>query len=150
MLGSQIASTSVKGVTRRFDPDPSSVPDARCWVRKELEGLDLLHRRRVVELLTTEMVSNVVMHVGEPFELRMRFDGEMIRVEVADTSPSLPYQTDAGPDAVSGRGFSIVRKLSRRCGVDSRTEGKVVWFEVDAFRQFSNSAPGAGRTLASH
>jgi len=65
------------------------------------------------------------------------FDGSVIRVAVRDPSPEMPRETNADSDATAGRGFTLVRRLSRRCGVDASDRGKVVWFEVDAFRQFA-------------
>lgn len=112
-------------------PDRASVPRARRFVRDlaadALEHDDL----EIAELLTSELVTNAVLHSRTAFELRVGFRGDRLRVEVLDGSndpPLLRQRID--PLALNGRGLQFVDKLARRWGVVADPPGKMVWFEV--------------------
>ena len=54
-----------------------------------------------------------------------------MRVEIDDPSSEVPVVRH--PDAADehGRGVLLVDQLSNAWGVDPRTDGKTVWFELD-------------------
>lgn len=84
-------------------------------------------------LLTSELVTNAVLHTGAEFTLCAEFDPTVgsLRVEVADTSPSVPVvPSPAGVSSVGGHGLRIVAAIARRWGVAVTDSGKVVWFEL--------------------
>ncbi len=85
-----------------------------------------------VELLTSEVVTNLILHVGTAGELVLHTGGESLRVEVVDHYRHLPVMQPGSRDATSGRGLRIVDALSRAWGVEEMTDnGKTVWFELD-------------------
>ena len=103
---------------------------------------EVLHSERVdekvtgvVELLTSEVVTNAVRHAHGAGELALTITGDTIRVEVDDTSGLLPTRRCAGRDALGGRGMAIVAALARDWGVEPKRQGKRVWFEVDRPRR---------------
>lgn len=119
-----------------FGSAPSAVGVARRYVR------DVLHSERVdekvtgvVELLTSEVVTNAVLHAHGAGELALTVTEDTIRVEVDDPSGLLPVRRCAGRDALGGRGLAIVAVLARAWGVEPNREGKRVWFEVDRPRR---------------
>ena len=83
-----------------------------------------------VELLTTELVTNAVLHGGglERFHLRVLERG--VRIEVADRSPSTPVVVHMSEDAGTGRGLVLVSHLAERWGIERAADGKVVWAEI--------------------
>ena len=85
-------------------------------------------------LLTSELVTNAVLHGLTPVTVLVSDDGVRVRVEVADGRPgplSLPSEGPAA-DRISGRGLGIVDHLADRWGCRPQQDpaGKVVWFEL--------------------
>jgi anti-sigma regulatory factor (Ser/Thr protein kinase) len=86
----------------------------------------------VAELLASEVVTNVVQHVGEPMTVRVLRRPDVIRVEVDDASPDPPALYPADPTDEHHRGMVIVDTLTRDWGAVSHPgNGKTVWFELD-------------------
>lgn len=79
-----------------------------------------------LELLTSELVTNAVIHARTPVVLTVTF-AECITVEVRDHAPGQPEMS--APD-VGGWGLRLVDRLSVRWGVSSADPGKIVWFEL--------------------
>jgi len=115
---------------------PKAVPELRHAVRGYLGGC----RHPEVELCVSELVSNVIRHMGEGTPVRVRVarvgpDNDRIRVEVTDPDPrALPVlldaTTDTGLGAESGRGLMLLDAVAVRWGVEQGVSGKVVWCEV--------------------
>ncbi|MFF3375883.1 ATP-binding protein [Streptomyces sp. NPDC002680] len=105
---------------------PKAVPELRSAVR-EWFGED-------VQLCVTELVGNVIRHVGEgvPVAVRVaRVDGARVRVEVDDPDPrALPVLLSATGADESGRGLALLGALAVRWGVEVDAEGKTVWCEL--------------------
>ncbi|EYT83786.1 regulatory protein [Streptomyces sp. Tu 6176] len=84
-------------------------------------------------LLVSELVGNAVRHTGaRVFGLRVGRRTGRIRVEVRDPSRGLPCLMPVQDLDVSGRGLTLVDKLSDRWGVDLLPRGKTTWFEIRA------------------
>jgi anti-sigma regulatory factor (Ser/Thr protein kinase) len=119
-------------VRTMLTPHPTSVGAARRFVR------DVLMSRQVanpvvdtVELLTSEVVTNAIIHGRSGPLLAVDVNECVIRVAVADVSPELPVRRHGGLDDVSGRGVLIVEELASAWGVERERNGsKRVWFEV--------------------
>ncbi|MFE2312183.1 ATP-binding protein [Streptomyces sp. NPDC059441] len=108
---------------------PKSVPDLRRIVRQYLDApcADVL-------LCVTELVGNVIRHLGEGTPVRVRVvraDGGRTRVEVADPDPrALPVLLCASGDDESGRGLALLDAMALRWGVEQGAAGKTVWCEL--------------------
>jgi hypothetical protein len=105
---------------------------ARAHTREVLAAWGFEGCSRNVELLVTELVANVVVHVGGPIALRLVTLSRGVRVEVDDSSTALPRPRRPAADDVHGRGMLLVASLASRWGTERRRDGKTVWFEVDA------------------
>ena len=113
-------------------PHPTSVGAARRFVR------DVLMSRRVadgvvskVELLTSEVVTNAIVHARSGPHLAIEVGADRVRVAVRDRSPDVPVRNLTQVDDVSGRGVLIVDELATAWGVERERNGtKQVWFEV--------------------
>jgi hypothetical protein len=87
------------------------------------------------ELGVSELVTNALLHAGDPITVRVRGTIEHPRVEVSDGSHHPPVIDVSSAhdfdDALStfGRGLKMVAQCSVAWGAAIEPEGKVVWFE---------------------
>lgn len=89
---------------------------------------------QVLELLSSELLSNAVLHGagGQAIGVQMRHSVATVRVAVSDNGDHTPVVLDQDLAAVNGRGMAIVEAMSSRWGIEPRDEGgKTVWFELD-------------------
>jgi DNA-binding NarL/FixJ family response regulator len=111
--------------------DPRSAGDARRFVAGTLQSWELGSLVDTVTLLTSELVSNAVLHAGSDVDVVVRLTGSLARVEVTDRSDLVPAARHAAADDDSGRGLALVQELARRWGTSRQPGGgKTVWFEV--------------------
>lgn len=84
-------------------------------------------------LVISELVTNAVRHAGtaSTLELELGQTGERLRVALLDGSSAEPRLRRAGTAAEDGRGMAILAALSDRWGIEPRSGGKLVWWEVD-------------------
>ncbi len=112
--------------------DPRAARTARRFVRDTLSEWGLDDVDQVAELLTDELVGNVVRHVGSPMEVRAWQFPETIRIEVDDASTQPPIRRHPEQLDEHGRGILFVETLATDWGVEVREEGKTIWFELPA------------------
>ncbi|MEW1643206.1 MULTISPECIES: ATP-binding protein [unclassified Streptomyces] len=106
-----------------------AVPEARRAVRDHL-GVPCPE----VQLCVSELLTNVIKHLGEgtPVTLRLTRTGGRVRVSVSDPEPyAWLVVRDAGPDDENGRGLLLLDALAVRWGVEQGPRGKTVWCELD-------------------
>ena len=111
---------------------------ARRFVRTSLTDIDPA-MLDAVELLTSELVTNAVVHAGSEPRLALILLPDRIRVEVHDTDPTLPTQREPDAASASGRGLLLLERLAASWGVEAADDGKTVWFEVP---RRSTTGPG--------
>jgi serine/threonine-protein kinase RsbW len=107
---------------------------ARLFLREALASRHLDGVGTTAEMLTTELVSNVVCHVGSTATVRLITDGPVIRVEVDDASAVPPVLQAQDAEEPSGNGLRLVDALATRWGTDLSPGGKTVWFELHTQR----------------
>ena len=83
-------------------------------------------------LLTTELVTNAVIHAGSAVSVTVRRGRGQLRVEVADTGGGALTMREPDPDATSGRGLQLMEALASAWGTSAYDAGKLVWFELQA------------------
>lgn len=116
-----------------FDPASESVRRARVVVRELcLEAGVPADALDTVLLLTSELVTNAVLHGEGQAVLAADLDPDRVRVAITDASPTLPrVQQLDGELTEGGRGMLLVQELATGWGVEPDPEGgKRVWFEV--------------------
>lgn len=111
---------------------PASVRDARRFVIKVLDDLDAGALVEVAALLTSELVTNAIVHAGGGVQLRVARHDRLVRIGVRDGSQSRPEPRHSDEKAVTGRGLGLIDRLADRWGADltDRPSGKEVWFEL--------------------
>lgn len=114
--------------------DPGEVPRARRMVADRMSAWGVAADADVVLLLTSELVTNALLHARPPLELRMFPIPDGLHVEVQDSTASRAprAQHRLSVDDLTGRGLALVEALSDRWGWEENTGGKLVWFEVSA------------------
>ena len=130
-------------------PQLSSVPAARHWVAAAYARLSARGccppgvRTGLLELLTTEVVANAVLHGAGEVAVELVCEADALRVAVSDTGAGVPVVRRAGPSVIGGQGVALVDTLAARWGVHPGTgtdtgtgtgtgTGKTVWFELTA------------------
>jgi anti-sigma regulatory factor (Ser/Thr protein kinase) len=83
-----------------------------------------------VALLTSETVTNAIIHGRSEARLRVFVLTDSVRVEIGDDNARHPKRAERNDQALDGRGLDIVELLADSWGVHDEAGGKVVWFEV--------------------
>jgi anti-sigma regulatory factor (Ser/Thr protein kinase) len=120
----------------RFRPELGSPAAARAFVRSELEERVPEPPLETAILLTSELVSNALLHARTEVDLLLIMAASGVRVEVHDCGVHRPPDTPppAPLEATTGRGLMMVDALAQSWGVDGTVEGKTVWFELPVAR----------------
>lgn len=116
---------------------------ARAFVSRMLRLWECTDLDEIACLLTSELVTNAVLHAATKVVLRMHLDPPALRVEVEDGAPDLPQPLPLTPWSEHGRGLWLVEALSRRWGAAPVPPGKIVWFELSALDCGPNGPLGA-------
>ncbi|MBK3627034.1 ATP-binding protein [Streptomyces sp. MBT49] len=117
-----------------FEAAPAEVSLLRKAAGRQLSQWGVSVELDEVELLVTELATNVVKHVGEGASaaLILEWKGERLRLEVHDKCRTLPSQKTAGNDDVCGRGLHLLASLAVDWGTVLTAAGKAVWCEIAA------------------
>jgi anti-sigma regulatory factor (Ser/Thr protein kinase) len=113
-----------------FESDPQMAVVARQFVRDRLEIWEATSHIDTAVLVTSELVTNAVLHARTAVTLRLAMTGDLIRIEVFDENPRLPVLVPCPPEATSGRGLALISALSSAWGMEHRDGGKTVWAEI--------------------
>ena len=116
----------------RLAPTAGAPAAARRFLRQQMRTWALDGLGGLTELLTSELVGNVVVHVGSPMTVRVYHDASTVRVEIDDDSTEPPVLAQRGALSERGRGLALVNALAADWGTRSADHGKTVWFELDA------------------
>ncbi|KES07669.1 regulatory protein [Streptomyces toyocaensis] len=120
-----------------FEPVGRSVASARSFVRDTLQGWGFGDIVDDAVVLTSELVTNAVVHAGTSADLLCLRSDDGVRIEVADRYPEreVPLQGSpvnmGSPDREGGRGLQLCAALAGHWGVDYTPTHKTVWFRLD-------------------
>ena len=128
-------SSVLSEIARRvfLSADPSAPPAARQFVRSTLIEAGVTDLVDEAVLLTTELVTNGVVHAGTDLELELLADPSGVTITVIDTAPErlIVPAPHPEPTAVGGRGLQIVSRAASRWGTTYHADTKAVWFQLD-------------------
>jgi anti-sigma regulatory factor (Ser/Thr protein kinase) len=123
----------------------ADVGAGRRFVRDALHGWGLDELAEDAALLTSELITNAVLHARTGVDVVVRRVQTRVRIEVRDGSRALPRIQSHSMRSGTGRGLQLVSSLSSTWGAEVVEAGKVVWVElhtgVDVER--GNRAPTA-------
>lgn len=119
--------------------DPATVRQARAFVLARCRAGSVAQDTcDTAVLLTSELVTNAILHGRSEARLAIVATPGLVHVEVGDDNSRHPVPVEADGAALDGRGIAIVDMLAAAWGVRDDPYGKVVWFDV-------LTAEGAGR-----
>ncbi|MGW4236357.1 ATP-binding protein [Streptomyces sp. NPDC004749] len=116
-----------------FLAEAKELAGVRRVVRMHLNLWGLPELVDAAQLCVTELVTNVITHVGAgtPTTLALSMRGTRLRLEVSDPDTrALPTLLSAADEAEGGRGMSIVDAMAERWGVILRGDSKITWCEL--------------------
>ncbi len=118
------------GPAARFLPDLASAAKARRFVHRSCQGWATTEGVDVAALLTSELVTNAVVHAGSPATVVLSRSEAALRVAVIDEGGGMPAVDRARNLSEGGRGLALVDELSASWGVIRLGTGKTVWFAL--------------------
>jgi serine phosphatase RsbU (regulator of sigma subunit)/anti-sigma regulatory factor (Ser/Thr protein kinase) len=140
-----------------FEPEPTAVAAARSFVRETLHSWQLSGRDDLVAdavLLTSELVTNALVHAGTSIQLTCRLDGAAVEVSILDRHPARmipdPPSGSAEADRPAGRGLLLPGALSSSWGVTYTPAAKVIWFRLGLGARLDgapSAVPAVGEAL---
>ena len=126
----------------RLEPLPHLVGEARKFVLSRSPALPP-GTCDVLVLLTSELVTNAVLHARTPLEVGLTVTTHSILVTVYDLNLTRPVEQPY-PARAGGWGLGLVSALAEDSGLRVHTEGgKTAWFRL------SRDAPSADWTTGS-
>jgi anti-anti-sigma factor len=111
-------------------PNPASAAEARAFVRQVCTRWELGDLAETATLLTSELVTNAIVHAGTPIELRLELQEPHLNISVHDHDPHAVRALRAG-ESEHQRGLFIVDKVAKTWGVrQDPAGGKLIWFAL--------------------
>ncbi|MFN2478278.1 MAG: ATP-binding protein [Pseudonocardiaceae bacterium] len=109
-----------------------SIPAARHVALELLSAWAVEHSRDDVALVVTELVTNVVDHVGgeTSIVLELTLSDVWLTISVADGSAVQPVVRELCGDQQRGHGMRVVAAVADRWGCEDHHGGKRVWAEL--------------------
>jgi PAS domain S-box-containing protein len=123
---------------------PISARTARRFVTDLLRDVIAENLVEQAQLLTSEIVTNAVLHAGTRIDLSVTASPGWVRIEVRDGSSVALSMRHHADEATTGRGLEIVEILASRWGTSFDEIGKTVWFELGEPSEGSAPRPAAG------
>src|SRR5487761_757152 len=146
-----------RATTAVYAPEPSAAAEARRFVRETLRSWGMPGPAGRISdlvddavLLTSELVTNAVVHAGTQVQVTCRMNSKAVEVAVRDRHPSralgTPLQPPGDPAGrTSGRGLLLPSALASAWGVTYARTAKAVWFRIAfADRPAGEIAAGGG------
>ena len=118
-------------VSAQLPDAPGSARLARGFITDALTKWECDNVVDTAVLLTSELVTNAVLHARTTVTVTVSLDDRRLRVEVCDHSPTLPRMRPFGVDDATGRGLPMIGAYAAAWGAEPRPDGKCVWFEID-------------------
>jgi anti-sigma regulatory factor (Ser/Thr protein kinase) len=130
-----------RAATTGFRSSPSAASDARHWISDHLHRWDIDEVRDTAMLLSSELVTNAVLHASSATEVSMAVVDGALEVSVSDSEPQVATlllrprpgrvsRADRQTIREGGRGLYVVAALADSWGASLTDDGKRVWFRL--------------------
>jgi len=152
--------------TAAYQPVPAAAAAARRFVRDTLRSWELAgehagpaeraewaQRDALVDdavLLTSELVTNAVLHAGTPVQVTCRLLGDLsdgaVEIAVLDRRPAQlrpdrPHTAAEAAERTNGRGLQLPSELATAWGVTYARAAKAVWFRLNLAGRGQSAVP---------
>jgi anti-sigma regulatory factor (Ser/Thr protein kinase) len=152
--------------TAAYQPVPAAAAAARRFVRDTLRSWELAgdrgspggraewtERDALVDdavLLTSELVTNAVLHAGTPVQVTCRLLGDLsdgaVEIAVLDRRPAQlrpdrPHTAAEAAERTNGRGLQLPSELATAWGVTYARAAKAVWFRLNLAGRGQSAVP---------
>lgn len=117
-----------------LSPHPASVPQGRRFVGGWLTDWGLGDLVDTAALLTSELLTNAVLHARTPLLLTVVRTASGAEISVRDGSRMVPRQRRHAQDATTGRGIDLLERLATSWEVTVDDAGKIVRFTLEGGR----------------
>ncbi|HEX6392698.1 MAG TPA: SpoIIE family protein phosphatase [Acidimicrobiales bacterium] len=135
------ATAEMTSISLSLQPVPESSRHARRFVASALAGDRWDSVRETAILLTSELVTNALLHSASTAEITVSLTDEVtVSVRDADTGP-LFSRAPSGELAEGGRGMLLVNQMSERWGTEHSRGRKTVWFSLSPSVDGADSMP---------
>ncbi len=115
----------------RLAREPTAAAEARNQVRTVIRAWKVPVDPDIAILLTSDLVTNAIAYGdGETVTLGIRCSRAHLRIDVYDTSRSLPMAVDEPAGTETGRGLVLVAALSTEWGSFRTPAGEAVYFTL--------------------
>jgi hypothetical protein len=115
----------------RLIREPAAAAEARGQVRAVIRAWKVPVDPDIAVLLTSDLVTNAIMHGnGETVMLVIRCSRGHLRIDVYDTSRSLPMGAGEPSGTENRRGLALVAALSTEWGSFRTPAGEAVYFTL--------------------
>jgi anti-sigma regulatory factor (Ser/Thr protein kinase) len=108
----------------------ADVSAGRRFVREALQQWGLEELAEDAALVTSELITNAVLHARTAIDVIVRRVQTHVRIEVRDGSRALPRVRSHSVRSGTGRGLQLVSSLSATWGAEVVDAGKIVWVEL--------------------
>ncbi|MEU8794297.1 ATP-binding protein [Streptomyces sp. NPDC048643] len=146
-----VDSLSLMEASLTLDSDGSRIAHARrlaadflAKVRDALGVPVMTATVEIVQLIVSELVTNARKYAPGPAVLRLQVTDSVLRIELWDSSPTLPAARAANPARIGQHGLEIVTALAQYVTVEAAPLGKCVTAGVDLGKAWRRR-PEAGR-----
>ncbi len=148
--------------TAAYQAEPAAAAAARRFVRETLRSWPLPgpddRPDTVIDdavLLTSELVTNAIVHAGTSVHVTCRLSAEAVEIVVLDGKPAklipdAPRPAGDPAECTSGRGLHLPAELASAWGVTYARAAKAVWFRIGLAALTAGAAgdpPGAATDL---
>jgi hypothetical protein len=115
----------------RLSREPAAAAEARGHIRAVIRAWKVPVDPDIAILLASDLVTNAITHGhGEIVTLVIRCSRNHLRIDVYDTSRSLPMAEGEPADTETGRGLVLVATLSTDWGSFRTPAGKAAYFTL--------------------
>lgn len=115
-------------------PVARSVVEARRHVRAALADWQLNSLSDAAQLLTSEVVTNSLLHARSAIRLTIEQTDDGVRIAVTDGSAVVPTMRPRSASATTGRGLQLLDRLAEEWATELTDGGKTVWFTLRSDR----------------
>ncbi len=131
---------------RQIPPYGSAVRHARDFTLSTMRSWGMPDELTTVAvLLTSELITNAIVHGRPPIELRLQHGPTDVVIEAHDSAAPLPRRLRMTAEDEYGRGLQLVAQLADRWGTRPTPEGKAVWCRLEMPSRDGQDGFTAGR-----